>query len=139
MRKLFFATFLVLAGVSGWIINDLLVPPADVPAETPQHKDRQSESARAGTSQVKEKPEYVPDELLVTFKPGTSETRIKEINTSLSVHVQRKMFSGQIYQVKILEGKSLEEVRRAYLSFAEVESVEPNYKVEMKARDDVGK
>jgi hypothetical protein len=71
---------------------------------------------------------YSPDELLVQFKPGTDPSRIKALNDSLRVEVLGTLAGGQIHLVKIPTDKSLEEIRRAYLAFPEVESVGFNYK-----------
>lgn len=138
MQTLCLSTRFLLTAILGWIISGPSVSPGvDPQATILQHTDMEPPFAQKASS-LSVQPEYVADELLVTFKAGIPEARIKEINESLGVHVLRKMLSGRTYQVKIPVGKSLEDLRIAYLSFTEVESAEPNYKVEMKERDDVG-
>jgi subtilisin family serine protease len=61
------------------------------------------------------------DEISVQFRAGTDSSRIKRLNELLGVEVVKTIADGQI--VKIPAGKSREEIRRAYLTFPEVESV----------------
>ena len=73
----------------------------------------------------------VPDTFLiplVTFKPGTDSLRMKALNDSLHVLVIKVLLGGQLHVVKIPADESLDEIRRAYASFPEVESVGLNYK-----------
>ena len=79
----------------------------------------------------KMKPEYVPDEFLVTFREGTPEDRIDAIHHAVKVKVLRKLHFGQmrVCHIKLPEAQPLEAVRQAYSAFPEVESVDPNYKV----------
>lgn len=71
---------------------------------------------------------YVANELLVKFKSGTDQSRIKILNESLGVEVLKTLAGGQINLVKIPADKTLDEIRRAYLAFPEVESVSLNFK-----------
>jgi len=87
------------------------------------------EYPKAKDPETKVQPDYVPDELLVLFRKGTTESRINAINESLNVVVVRTMLSGRITLIKIPKDKSLEELRMAYSSFPEVESVDLNYKI----------
>jgi hypothetical protein len=77
--------------------------------------------------QATREPEFVSDELLVLFKDGTAEARITAINTLLNVHVIRALLPGRSYLVQVPKGRTLEEIRRAYFGFPEVEEVELNY------------
>jgi len=79
--------------------------------------------------ETKAVPKYVPDELLVMFREGTTESRMNAINDFLNVAVVRKMLSERLHLIKVPKDKSLEEVRRSYLAFPEVEAIEFNYKV----------
>jgi hypothetical protein len=72
---------------------------------------------------------YVPDELLVEFKPGTDPLRIKTLNASLKVEVIKILAGGYVNLIKIPGNKSLEEIRRAYLESPIVKSVGLNYKI----------
>jgi len=74
-------------------------------------------------------PDYIPDELLVMFKEGVPESRINAINESLNVQVITTLQPGRTCLIKVPKQKSLEEVRKAYLSFPEVQAVELNYKI----------
>lgn len=74
-----------------------------------------------------EKARHVPDELLVTFEPGTPESRRTAIHNSMGVQVLNTMLSGRIAHIKIPKEKSLEEIQSAYAAFAQVEAVELNY------------
>ncbi len=71
---------------------------------------------------------YVPDQLLVLFKPGIDQARIDAINELLHTQVIRTMFSGRLMLVRIPSGQSLQKLRRAYASFSEVEAVTLNYR-----------
>ena len=82
--------------------------------------------------QGKAQHEAEPGELLVTFKTGAPPVRIKQINESLGVVVIDTMFAGRIYQVKVPPKTSIEKIREEYLSYKEVLSVEPNYRVKIK-------
>jgi thermitase len=62
------------------------------------------------------------DEILVQFKPGTHPSTVKTLNESIRVQVVRTLSNGRVL-VKIPTGKSLDEIRDAYASFSEVESV----------------
>lgn len=75
--------------------------------------------------------DYIPGELLVSFKADVPEARINAINESLKVQVIRTFQSGRVYLIKVQSDMSLEEVRQAYLSFPEVGAVNFNYKIQM--------
>lgn len=80
-------------------------------------------------------PEPPQDELLVTFKPGTSVARREAIHQSVGCRVLNQMLSGRIAHVKLPRGKTLEEVQSAYAKFPEVEAAEPNAPVEAQGHD----
>jgi len=73
--------------------------------------------------------DYVPGQLLVKFQEGVPESRINAINESLKVQVIRTLQAGRVYLIKVQTDTPLEDVRQAYFSFPEVESVNLNYKV----------
>jgi hypothetical protein len=75
------------------------------------------------------KPEYVAGELVVMFREGVADSRMNAINDAINVQVVRKMPLARVHVVKVPQERSLEEVRQAYLSFPEVQAVEPNYKI----------
>ena len=75
-------------------------------------------------------PTYIPGELLVTFKEGIPESRMNTIHESLNVQVLRRMFSGRVHLVRVDRERSLNEARKAYLNFPEVQAVDFNDKIQ---------
>lgn len=73
-------------------------------------------------------PNYVPNELLVRFHEGVSESRIQELHDSLGVQVLRRTPPLRLYRVETPPGTPMNEIRKAYLLLPEVESVDMNYK-----------
>jgi hypothetical protein len=74
--------------------------------------------------------DYVPDQLLILFKSGTDQVRADAIHEALHTQVIRKMLSGRLHLIRIPKGLSLEDLRKAYSSFPEVEAVNLNYRIE---------
>ena len=72
-------------------------------------------------------PSFVPDQLLIVFKKGTTDLKSREINESLKVKVLDSMLDGEITLVKIPEGSSIEEMCQRYYAFGEVEAINLNY------------
>jgi hypothetical protein len=66
------------------------------------------------------------DELLVTFKPDTPETRREAIHRAVGATIVSQMLGGRIAHVKLPQGKALAEAQSAYAQFPEVEAAEPN-------------
>lgn len=130
-RSVFVLACYVLAQAPACGVDDSMNPQKDGSVATRAEQTSKDEPAQGGKSATKGKPDYVPNELIVTFQEGTSEARIDEINKSIKVQVARKMYFGQtwICQVKVPQGQPVEAISRAYSSFPEVKSVEPNYKV----------
>lgn len=129
MQPFVFSLLIIVLTYSlGWALSD---PQRDTSAQPTGEQKILSEPSSGEERDIRMKPDYVPDELLVSFRDGTSEARIDAINQVLNVHVIRKIFFGQmrVCQIKIPEGQSLDTMKRAYLVFSEVETVEPNYKV----------
>lgn len=75
------------------------------------------------------------DELLITFRPGTSEARRQAIHQSVGCRLIGQMLSGRIAHVKLPTGKTLTEIQSAYATFPEVEAAEPNAPVEAQGHD----
>lgn len=71
---------------------------------------------------------YLPNELLVRFHEGVSESRIQELHDSLGVQVLRRTPSLRLYRIAAPAGMPIHEVRKAYLLLPEVETVDVNYK-----------
>ena len=71
-------------------------------------------------------PAYTPGQLLVIFKDGIPESRMNAIHESLNVQVLRKMLSGRVHLVRVDHDRSLNEARKSYLNFPEVQAVDFN-------------
>jgi hypothetical protein len=69
---------------------------------------------------------YAPGEILVKFKPGTSEARIDEINAHQGATVAEKM-GGGLYLLRIREGSEVKEMVDRYSALPEVQYAEPNF------------
>jgi len=70
--------------------------------------------------------EYVPDEILVKFKPDVGEDAINKINSQYGTSVKSTLLSGAKI-LKIPSDKTVDEMVRIYDSLPEVEYAEPNY------------
>lgn len=79
------------------------------------------------SDQKKSATNYVPDELLIKFRPGTDLPSIQSLNEELRVEVLKVLAGGQVNLVKIPADKSLEDVRGAYMKSPDVQSVELNF------------
>ena len=66
----------------------------------------------------------------MTFKEGIPESRMNAIHESLNVQMLRKMLSGRVHLVRVDRDRPLDEARRAYLNFPEVQAVDFNDKIE---------
>lgn len=73
------------------------------------------------------KKEYVKDEVIVRFKDTVTEERIKEISTSLSCVIIRKIGPTKTFLIKIKTGGDVKEIIDKYKQFEEVEHAQPNY------------
>jgi len=70
--------------------------------------------------------EYVPDEILVKFKPDVGEDAINKINSKYGTSVKSTLLSGTKI-LKIPSDKTVYEIVIIYESLPEVEYAEPNY------------
>lgn len=70
--------------------------------------------------------EYVPDEILVKFKPDVGEDAINKINSKYGTSVKSTLLSGTKI-LKIPSNKTVDEMVKIYNSLPEVEYAEPNY------------
>ncbi len=76
---------------------------------------------------------YVPGEVLVKFREGTSQSRSGKIMNSVgsdgvkSLFTHRKGAASLLKKVKLKEGKSVESAIREYSAYPEVEYAEPNF------------
>ena len=70
--------------------------------------------------------EYVPDEILVKFKPDVGEDAISRINSEYKTSVKSTLLSGTKV-LNVPSGKTVDEMVRIYENLPEVEYAEPNY------------
>ena len=82
--------------------------------------------SRDGASQGDTQAQPALDELLVTFKPETTEARRQAIHQAVGAEVLGRMLGGRIAHVKLPQGRTVAEGQRDYAQFAEVEAAEPN-------------
>jgi hypothetical protein len=73
------------------------------------------------------KEEYVQDEVIVKFKQGVTENRIREINDLLGCEIIRSIGRTNTFLIKIKTGQTVKETINKYKLFDEVEYAEPNY------------
>lgn len=71
--------------------------------------------------------EYVPNQIIVKFKPGTSIEAQEELNQSLGTTVIYTSPSAGFKVLQIPEGKTVEEIVAIYSEQTIVEYAEPNY------------
>ena len=72
---------------------------------------------------------YVPDEVLIKFKPGADAETIERIRTALNLETIRKFSSPNLFLLKITDGSSVEAVIEQLTSYEAVKYAEPNYVV----------
>lgn len=75
-------------------------------------------------------PRFIPYEMLVKFKEGTSQERIASILKETQVGVLAEIQRGRLYHVKILDDRSVESAIAHLASYQEIEYAEPNYRYE---------
>ena len=80
---------------------------------------------RSGISQ----PDYVADEVLVKFKPGTDAETIGHICSALKLETKRKFSSPNLFLMKITAGSSVPSVIGRLKAYEAVTYAEPNYVV----------
>ena len=73
---------------------------------------------------------YIPGEILVKFKDGTSLQIIEAIQKKLGLRTIKVVPKLNIYHMKIRNGASVEGVMKRLKDFLEVEYSEPNYIVD---------
>jgi len=70
---------------------------------------------------------YVPGEILVKFRDGTTDQTKKAIQKEVHLETIRLVSKPNLYLMKILDGSSVESVMERLGQFKEVKHVEPNY------------
>ena len=76
-------------------------------------------------------PGFIPSEALVKFKKGISQERIASILKTKRITIIAEIQRGRLYQVKILDDRSVESVVNQLSTYPEVEYAEPNYRYEL--------
>jgi len=70
---------------------------------------------------------YVPGEILVKFRDGTTDQTKKAIQKEVHLETIRIISKPNLYLMKILDGSSVESVMERLGKFKEVKYAEPNY------------
>ena len=70
---------------------------------------------------------YVPGEILVKFRDGTTDQTKKAIQKEVHLETIRLISKPNLYLMKILDGSSVESVMERLGKFKEVKYAEPNY------------
>jgi hypothetical protein len=70
---------------------------------------------------------YVPGEILVKFRDGTTDQAKEVIQKEVHLKTIRLVSKPNLYLMKILDGSSVERVRERLGKFKEVKYAEPNY------------
>ncbi|MBI3929674.1 MAG: S8 family serine peptidase [Armatimonadetes bacterium] len=101
-------------------------------AETQEPRDRATISDRAAPG----KPQYAEGEVLVKFRPGTSLSSVQSLGLSTIRHYQipenmAQDFQGELFQLGIKNGKTVEETVAGLSGLKDVVYAEPNYKVQV--------
>ena len=78
----------------------------------------------------KESQNYIPGVILIKFKDGTDVQSIKTIQKKLGLRTIKVVPKLNMYQMKIQNGSSVEDIMKRLQSFREVEYSEPNYIVD---------
>ena len=70
---------------------------------------------------------YVPGEILVKFRDGTTDQAKEAIQRKVHLETIRLISKPNLYLMKILDGSSVESVMERLGKFKEVKHAEPNY------------
>jgi hypothetical protein len=70
---------------------------------------------------------YVPGEILVKFRDGTTDQAKEAIQRKVHLETIRLISKPNLYLMKILDGSSVESVMERLRKFKEVKYAEPNY------------
>jgi tRNA(Ser,Leu) C12 N-acetylase TAN1 len=77
----------------------------------------------------RQKPSYVPGQVLVKFKDGVDEQAIQSIKEALSLETIRVVRRPNLFLMRIVNESSVEAVIERLRDFPEVSYAEPNYRV----------
>jgi hypothetical protein len=70
---------------------------------------------------------YVPGEILVKFRDGTTDQKREALKKEVHLETIRIISKPNLYLMKILDGSSVESVMERLGKFKEVKYAEPNY------------
>jgi len=70
---------------------------------------------------------YVPGELIVKFRPGTSRDRIGEILAAQRLSIKREMGAPDTYLIQAIEAHPVPDLIRRLRAYGEVQSADPNW------------
>lgn len=126
------STFLSRANLIYFVCSLLVMlaaAPTDAAGQAPGF--RPAEIAAAKGAPVPEKPDAVPDELLVQFKPSRHGAAMSRIAAAQGIRVREiKRLNGvDWHHIKIQSGRGLKSVIEAYRRDPDVLYAEPNYRV----------
>jgi len=74
---------------------------------------------------------YLPDQLLVKFKPQISKEEIDNINKKFGCKVIKYISDQRLYLIELPKGASVREMIDSYQQIPEVDYAEPNYLIKL--------
>ncbi|HDD57611.1 MAG TPA: hypothetical protein ENF43_03745 [Thermoplasmatales archaeon] len=112
---------ILISGITVLIFAMLLVTamPGNFNKNTVKPEVSEKRSSTAG--------KYVPDEIIVKFKPGVGDNVISEINSRYGASVRYSSPYGKFKRIGIPKGKTVSEMVKIYNKNPNVEYAEPNY------------
>ena len=78
---------------------------------------------------LRQRPSYVPGQVLVKFKDGVDEQAIQTIKEAMSLETIRVVRRPNLFLMRIVNESSVEAVIERLRDFPEVSYAEPNYRV----------
>jgi hypothetical protein len=103
-------------------------PPGQEKSAHPPPEIKKAESTQPKLqSPAGESKNYVPGEIVIKFREGTSAKAIQGIMRDLHLETIRVVSEPNLYLVKILDGSSVESVLERVGKYKEVQYSEPNY------------
>jgi hypothetical protein len=103
------------------------VDPKNNTSQQSQVKKNQPTKPQASPPLEKKPASYKPGEILVKFIDSTDAQAIKAIQAELHLETIRLVSKPNFYLMKILDGKSIEQVIKQLQNYEEVKYSEPNY------------
>jgi subtilisin family serine protease len=85
------------------------------------------EAAARNSNLLSSAPAYVPDELLVKYRPEVRETAARSYKARFNIAALRKFKITGYQQVKLPKGTSVEDALELFMQDPDVEYAEPNY------------